>query len=131
MVLTTSQLQTISELQTTYSYRLLQSYRLLCSYGLLHSYRLLNGFNSKVVCKNSSVTIWEILFNITMPIIHHKLYSNEGVCHKGGREGFHHFIVKTPLGSVTMGKPLWYASVAYHNGRRMKTLHRHLYFFAI
>ena len=28
----------------------------------------MNGFNSKVVCKNSSVTIWEILFNITIPI---------------------------------------------------------------
>ena len=39
-----------------------------------HSYRLqrlsgkMNGFNSKVVSKNSSVTIWEILFNITIPI---------------------------------------------------------------
>ena len=32
----------------------------------------MNGFNSKVVCKNSSVTIWEILFNIAIPIIHHK-----------------------------------------------------------
>ena len=29
----------------------------------------MNGFNSKVVCKNSSVTIWEILFNIAIPII--------------------------------------------------------------
>ena len=28
----------------------------------------MNGFNSKVVCKNSSVTIWEILFNIAIPI---------------------------------------------------------------
>ena len=72
MVLTNSQLQTISELQTTYSYTLLQSCRLLCSYRLLHSYRLPNGFNSKVVCKNSSVNIWEILFNITIPITHHK-----------------------------------------------------------
>ena len=39
-----------------------------------YSYRLqrlsvkMNGFNSKVVCKNSSVTIWEILFNIAIPI---------------------------------------------------------------
>ena len=32
----------------------------------------MNGFNSKVVCKNSSVAIWEILFNIAIPIIHHK-----------------------------------------------------------
>ena len=29
----------------------------------------MNGFNSKVVCKNSSVTIWEIIFNIAIPII--------------------------------------------------------------
>ena len=28
----------------------------------------MNGFNSKVVCKSSSITIWEILFNITIPI---------------------------------------------------------------
>ena len=28
--------------------------------------------NSKVVSKNLSVTIWEILFNIAIPIIHHK-----------------------------------------------------------
>ena len=28
----------------------------------------MNGFNSKVVCKNSSVTIWEILFNIAILI---------------------------------------------------------------
>ena len=45
----------------------------------------MNGFNSKVVCKNSSVTIWEILFNIAIPIIHHK--------YRGGlvitRGGFH------------------------------------------
>ena len=71
-------------------YRLLHSYRLLCSYSLLQSYRLLhsyrlqrlsvemNGFNSKVTCKNSSVTIWDILFNIAIPIIHHKLYSKGG-----------------------------------------------------
>ena len=33
----------------------------------------MNGSNSKVVFKNSSaVTIWEILFNIAIPIIHHK-----------------------------------------------------------
>ena len=82
------------------SYRLLCIYRLLCTYRLLHSYRLIdsysllrsvkmNGFNSTVICKNSSVTIWEILFNIAMPIIHQKLYSNEGtgggrVCHNNG-----------------------------------------------
>ena len=28
----------------------------------------MNGFNSKVVCKNSSVTIWEILFNVAILI---------------------------------------------------------------
>ena len=83
-----------------HSYRLFHSYRMFNSYRLFHSYRLFNrssyrlfnrsiyrllnsyrlqrlsvkmsGFNSKVVCKNSSVTIWEILFNITIPIIHHK-----------------------------------------------------------
>ena len=53
-------------------YRLLQIYRLLHIYRLPHSYRLqrssvkMNSFNSKVICKNSSVTIWQILFNITI-----------------------------------------------------------------
>ena len=44
----------------------------------------MNGFNNKVVYKNSSVTIWEILFNIAILIIHHKLYLNGG----GGGRGF-------------------------------------------
>ena len=43
----------------------------------------MNGFNSKVVCKNSSVTIWEIRFNITIPIIHHK-YRGGLVITRGG-----------------------------------------------
>ena len=42
----------------------------------------MNGFNSKVVCKNLSVTIWEILFNIAIPIIHHKYRG--GLATKGG-----------------------------------------------
>ena len=54
----------------------------------------MNGFNSKVVCKNLSVTIWEILFNITIPIIHHK-YRGGLVITRGG-------FVKRPLS-------LWYA----------------------
>ena len=34
------------------------------------------GFNKKSSVKCSSATIWEILFNITRPIFHQKLYSN-------------------------------------------------------
>ena len=36
------------------------------------------SFSSKVICKNSSTTIWEILFNTAIPIVHHQLYSNGG-----------------------------------------------------
>ena len=54
----------------------------------------MNGFNSKVVCKNSSVTIWEILFNIAIPIIHHK--------YRGGLVITRGAFVKRPLS-------LWYA----------------------
>ena len=43
----------------------------------------MKGFNSKVVCKNSSVTILEILFNIAVPIIHHK-YRGGLVITRGG-----------------------------------------------
>ena len=43
----------------------------------------MNGFNSKVVCKNSSITIWEILFNIAILIIHHK-YRGGLVITRGG-----------------------------------------------
>ena len=57
----------------------------------------MKGFNSKVVCKNSSVTISEILFNITIPIIHHK--------YRGG-------LVITRGGFV---KQLQYAPGANHN----------------
>ena len=49
---------------------------------------------SKVVCENSSVTIWEILFNIAIPIIHHK-YRGGLVITRGG-------FIKRPLS-------LWYA----------------------
>ena len=38
----------------------------------------MNGFNSKVVCKNSSVTIWEILFNIAIPITRGGAYREGG-----------------------------------------------------
>ena len=82
----------------------------------------MNGFNSKVVCKNSSVTIWKILFNIAIPIIHHKW---GGVSHNKG-------------GLIITHLSLWYAPRAYHNdkcvminppgayhnGGLMKTLHR-------
>ena len=57
----------------------------------------MNGFNSKVVCKNSSVTIWEILFNIAIPIT------------RGG--GFRKTASVRPPG-------------AYREGGLMKTLHR-------
>ena len=84
-----------------HSYRLLHSYRMLHSCLIVtdcltvtdYSYRLqrlsvkMNGFNSKVVCKNLSVTIWEILFNIAIPIIHHKyrggLATTRGGSYKG------------------------------------------------
>ena len=69
----------------------------------------MNGFNSKVVCKNSSVTIWEILFNITIPIIHHK-YRGGLVITRGG-------FVKRPLS-------LWYAPPGRTQGGLMKTFHR-------
>ena len=72
------------------SYRLLQIYRLLHSHRLLHSYRLqrssvkMNGFNSKVICRNSSVTIWEILFHIAILIIHHKYRGGFATTRAGG-----------------------------------------------
>ena len=53
------------------------------NYRLLRLSVKINGFNSKVVCKNSSVTIWEILFNITIPIIHHK-YRGQLATTRGG-----------------------------------------------
>ena len=56
-------------------------------------------FTSKCnFCKKSSVAIWEILFNIAILMIHHKLYSNGGG-----------FVTTTyrcetpPPGSLTMG----------------------------
>ena len=66
----------------------------------------MNGFNSKVVCKNPSVTIWEILVNIAILIIHHKLYLNGGFATTRGvvTTTYH---CEPPL-SLTMGKLLWY-----------------------
>ena len=56
-------------------------------------------FHSKVVCKNSSVTIWEILFNIAIPI-------TRGGCRKTAS-------VRPPRGVP--------------RGGLMKTFHRHRY----
>ena len=76
----------------------------------------MNGFNSKVVGKNSSVTIWEILFHITIPIIHHK-YSGGLVITRGG-------FVKWPLS-------LWYAPPGHTQGGLMKTFHRFMFTLSI
>ena len=88
--------------------------KIMCSFSQ-NSYRLqrvsvkMNGFNSKVICKNSSVTIWEILFNIAIPIIHHKLFSNgEFVITMGGGVCDNNLSLWTPTptpGSVTTGNP--------------------------
>ena len=65
----------------------------------------MNGFNSKFVCKNSSVTIWKILFNIAIPIIYHKW----GVSHNKGRAlPQQPIIMINPPGLNITGKPLWY-----------------------
>ena len=66
----------------------------------------MNGFNSKVVCKNLSVTIWEILFNIAILIIHHKWGD---LPQQWGGLSQQPIIATTPLRSFTIGKPLWYA----------------------
>ena len=78
------------------------------SYTLQRLSVKMNGFNSKVVCKNSSVTIWEILFNITIPIIHHK--------YRGG-------LVKTRGDFVKRPLSLWYAPPGRTQGGLMKTFH--------
>ena len=81
----------------------------------------MNGFSSKVVCKNSSVTIWKILFNITIPIIHHKL----GGWPQQGRDlSQQHIVMINPPGLIITGKPLWYTPQAYCNGGLIKTLHQ-------
>ena len=67
----------------------------------------MNGFNSKVVSKNSSVTIWKILFNITIPIIHHKW--GRGVSHNKGGLSQEPIVMISPPGLIITGKPLWYA----------------------
>ena len=93
----------------------------------------MNGFNSKVVCKNVSVTICEILFNITILIIHHKYRGRFATTVGGGgvvTTTYH--CENPPPRSFTMGKPLWYAPGGGRTkmGDLMKTLHRqdlHLY----
>ena len=79
----------------------------------------MNGFNSKVVCKNSSVTIWEILFNIAIPIIHHK-WGGRFATTKGGPFIKQPIIVNPPSRvfenrKAVVVRPKW--------GGLMKTLH--------
>ena len=91
-----------------HSYRPLHSYRLLCSYRLQRSFVKMNGFNSKIVCKNSSVTIWE------NPIQYCNTNNPSQIIFKWGRGCHDNWgfvkkpIIVKPLGSVTMGNPLWY-----------------------
>ena len=76
----------------------------------------MNGFNSKVIHKNSSVTIWEILFNITIPIIHHKYRG--GFATTGGGE-FRTMALVHP-GVACCETPCW----GVPRGRFLKTFHR-------
>ena len=61
----------------------------------------MNGFNSKVVCKNSSVTIWKILFNIAIPIIHHK-YRGGLATTRGGVNHNTFIVMISPPGHTIM-----------------------------
>ena len=65
------------------------------------------GFIGKVICKNSSATIQEILFNIAIPIIYHKLYSNgeEGLSSQWGFCENTLWLWKKTSGSLTIGNP--------------------------
>ena len=74
---------------------------------------------AKLSVKNSSVTIWQILFNIAIPIIHHKYRDGFATMRGASYNG-----LGMPWGWLTTGKSLWLAPRGVHRGGGLKTFHR-------